>query len=518
MANVSAGTAYVDVKLGRVEQFKREFKEEVEKAGSEGGKKSGEKFTDGFNETVTNRVKVKTKTSFEEVGKSGGTRAAATFGNTFAERVSRAVQISRNNVMAWLLPAFVAAGPFLGATLGSLIVAGLGAGVIGGGILLLSKDPRIDLAAKLVWMKFTNAATSAASPMIQPLLDVFADFQRRIPEFIKPIQGAFLSASNWIGPLGTSIQNALISILTGINNAMKNAGPIMQVFFSMIERVGAAIGDFFTKITADPEAVEGMADALEDLTGVIVFAINWLSAFIISAARAYAQFKDAWGAIKSWFSGTIVPSFKRAGDQLMGIVGAIGKFFSDWWNRLKSGFNGMNATFKTAMATFIATARTLLSNTVSTLTQLPGRIAAALSGLGSRLYSIGRDAMQGFLNGIGDMAGAVIGKARNLANTVVNTIKNALRIGSPSRVMMEIGRWTGEGFSLGLEDSMKAVRLPAPIAQVTGNFGDISAPQMDQASGVGGINVTNYVYGDVDPWRQAEDMYFMLTARGATVS
>src|SRR5690606_3913361 len=48
-------------------------------------------------------------------------------------------------------------------------------------------------------------------------------------------------------------------------------------------------------------------------------------------------------------------------------------------------------------------------------------------------------------------------KAKNLATGAVNRIKSALRIASPSKVMIEVGEWTGKGFEIGLAESAKGV-------------------------------------------------------------
>jgi hypothetical protein len=514
MANVRAGTAYVDVKLGSVEKFKQELKEKVESAGSESGEKIGKNISEEMTKTVTVKEKTRIKKSFEEVGDRSGRDSANKFGYSFGDAIVKAKNVLQANVLAWLVPTFVAAGPFIGASLGAAIVAALPLGGIAGGIALIAKDPRISTTAKLFWEKFKIEGAKQAGVLIQPVLNAFSDLNQRLPEIMKPLQGIFLGTANFIKPLGTAITNMLVSILTGINAAVQNAGPIMDVFMKGLERLGVVIGDMFQKITADPEAVEGMADALDDLFGVLVFVIKWFTAFVISASRAYAQFKDAWGAIKSWFTGTIVPSLKRAGDQLVAVFNAIGNFFKAWWERLKGGFNGMSQTMKTSFNTAISLSRNFLNTVTSTISQLPGKIVGALRGLPGMMMQAAQNAISGFLNGFN--GGAIIQKARDIANTVINTIKGALKIGSPSKVMEEMGMWTMKGFEQGMEKNAPSISsfLPSGVAQVSPNYGDIRNPQMDATRGIGGITVNNTVYGDVDPWRQAENMYFMLTARG----
>src|SRR5690625_5033494 len=66
--------------------------------------------------------------------------------------------------------------------------------------------------------------------------------------------------------------------------------------------------------------------------------------------------------------------------------------------------------------------------------------------------NLGIDAVTGLQKGLDAGRNRVLSTARNIANSVTNTIKSALRIQSPSRVLMEIGKWTSQGLADGIED------------------------------------------------------------------
>jgi phage-related minor tail protein len=74
------------------------------------------------------------------------------------------------------------------------------------------------------------------------------------------------------------------------------------------------------------------------------------------------------------------------------------------------------------------------------------------------LRQMGKDAIQGFINGIGSMASAVARKAREVANGVGNAVKKILKLGSPSKVTEEMGEFAGEGLAIGLENTISRVR------------------------------------------------------------
>lgn len=68
------------------------------------------------------------------------------------------------------------------------------------------------------------------------------------------------------------------------------------------------------------------------------------------------------------------------------------------------------------------------------------------------LSKAGKDFIQGFIDGVGSMGGAIAEAATDIANDALGAIKEALGIASPSKEMRKIGRFTGEGFALGLAD------------------------------------------------------------------
>ena len=85
--------------------------------------------------------------------------------------------------------------------------------------------------------------------------------------------------------------------------------------------------------------------------------------------------------------------------------------------------------------------------------QLISTARSALAGM----QSVGMYAMQGFVNGMRSMAGAVYATAASIANSAKASIESALKVGSPSKVMKQIGYWTGKGLALGIEGTDKLV-------------------------------------------------------------
>ena len=84
-------------------------------------------------------------------------------------------------------------------------------------------------------------------------------------------------------------------------------------------------------------------------------------------------------------------------------------------------------------------------------------IVDAVSGSIDRMYELGANIGQGLANGIRGAKDAVVGAVKDTAKSVLLNTADALEIRSPSRKMMALGRYAGEGLALGLDQSEKGI-------------------------------------------------------------
>jgi len=99
-----------------------------------------------------------------------------------------------------------------------------------------------------------------------------------------------------------------------------------------------------------------------------------------------------------------------------------------------------------------------LAEVVLFFQSLPGRLLATVANAGSWLVNAGRQVVQGFINGIGQLA-PTIGKAfLNLVPAFIRgPFEQALGIHSPSRVFFRYGEQTMEGYELGVDSKARSV-------------------------------------------------------------
>ena len=75
---------------------------------------------------------------------------------------------------------------------------------------------------------------------------------------------------------------------------------------------------------------------------------------------------------------------------------------------------------------------------------------AAFSGISSAFSTYGRNAAQGFRNGINNMISSIANKARELVRAAKNAAKSEQHSNSPSKDFMEYGDWAAQGYAIGL--------------------------------------------------------------------
>ncbi|MBO0438972.1 tape measure protein [Candidatus Enterococcus ikei] len=94
---------------------------------------------------------------------------------------------------------------------------------------------------------------------------------------------------------------------------------------------------------------------------------------------------------------------------------------------------------------------------IQNIQSITEKLKDEFNGLPNEMNTIGNYVMQGFADGINQGGESAIANANRIANDVANTMRKALDVHSPSRVMMKIGGFVGEGLAIGMEKSAKMV-------------------------------------------------------------
>lgn len=289
---------------------------------------------------------------------------------------------------------------------------------------------------------------------------------------IPAITGAVSAVGNFFSAIPGVISSAwssIVSFFSGIISSVANfissvASSVVGFFTSLPDRVISAItalpgmiSSFFSTLFSNLAYIIGfgvgsVVSFFAQLPGRIVAAISTLVAVVGNI------FRSVWNTARS-----IVSS---------GIAAVVG-FFTQLPGRIRSAISSLvsvvSSVFSSARSSAQSQSTSLVNGAISIIKNLPGRIRSALSavrsavtgafsGAGSWLVSAGYNIIAGVKNGIANAIGGAVAAARSAASRIVQGFKDALNIGSPSKLMnLEVGRMIPAGAAEGIRDNMGVV-------------------------------------------------------------
>lgn len=239
---------------------------------------------------------------------------------------------------------------------------------------------------------------------------------------------------------------------------------------------------FETVILAFMRAIQWVKDLYTAYEQAFNNIVNTVATLLIRLSQVIL---DIWNNIQTIIAialavitNTISGAWNNIYNILVGIVNGIIRFFAGAWSWLVGAGQGIVG----GLARGISSMAGALWGAIASVSSHIGRFFA---GAGGWLYGAGRNIIQGLANGISNMAGAVQQKASEIANSVKNTIQNALKIKSPSRVMIGFGENISQGLAIGIEDGINRVKSISSDLSTS-----VTAPMVDTSS-IGTTNNTS---------------------------
>lgn len=207
---------------------------------------------------------------------------------------------------------------------------------------------------------------------------------------------------------------------------------------------------------------------------IVNFIVRWGPTFLIALTGpigwAVAAVVKYWDEIKAFTILTfmtiqmwLVTLWTGITGSISGAVSAIWSRITGAWNNVKNAtsniFNGVKSFLSSVWNSILSTISTTVTNIWNKITGIWNQIISYLQGI--NLFEVGKNIIEGMINGIMSMANAVVDKVKGIGDSIKNSIKSALDIHSPSRVMMELGFFTGEGLARGIEGTQDRVAAAA---------------------------------------------------------
>ena len=318
------------------------------------------------------------------------------------------------------------ASSFIATVVSAFALGGLGAAFIGLGAFALRENDKIVKEFNETKDIITKGLADVAAPLIPAFTHALNYIGDYFNSTIEPLLlQIFTGLEPMIMPIVVALGDAITVFLSAIADPAV-LGPLTAFFIEiapLIPQIAEALGQFFTILAENAGIIAAAFKiAIDIINTLIVVAANVLVFFsgmliilkgkwdalwaaLKSGGTAFITFiqniaergKEAWSNLVSFVSGIV--------ENVKGKIGAARAWIATQWANLKTNL--------------INPIRDGISSAITWISGLPGRAASALGNIGSTLVAKGKALIQGFINGIKSMIGAV-------GNAVSSAVGSAL--------------------------------------------------------------------------------------------
>ena len=278
------------------------------------------------------------------------------------------------------------------------------------------------------WINLWDGVKETTGQVIDGIVNFFTV---TIPEAFQSFVDAAQNLADQV------VQFFTVTIPEGINTLVTN----IQTFFgtTIPYWIGYAVGFILGKliewgaslvqfVTQDiPQFITGVVEWFTQLPGMVW---TWLLETINKTAE--------------WVSQMIQKAVQAGKDFITNVVTFIQQLPGTVWSFLSNTISNAASFVGSFANQAIQAGRQFFNGIVNTVRQIPGQ-----------MISIGSDIVNGIRSGISGAWGALTGWLGNMARGLIDGVKSALGIGSPSRLFADrIGKWIPAGITLGVEKAM----------------------------------------------------------------
>lgn len=296
------------------------------------------------------------------------------------------------------------------------------------------------------------------------------DWTSVLNAFIDGFSGFFHELSDWIATVDwTSIGKQLTD---KISDALQNADieKLARVLFNFITDSINAVSDFLAGTDSyqlGQDLVDfairavtsvdwaGLAQAIGRFFGeAFIEALDFMGG-LVSRIADYFEKKVAEGPFDNVGLNIVYGIYYGIQDAITNVASwIVENVFNPFINGFKSAF-GINSP-STVMAEqggyIIAGLKKGITDAISSVTETAKKILSAIKSAFDNfsLFDIGKNLIQGLINGVNNMIETAKNAVANVGNAVIDKVKNVLGIHSPSTVFAEIGGYIDQGLANGI--------------------------------------------------------------------
>jgi len=266
-----------------------------------------------------------------------------------------------------------------------------------------------------------------------------------------------------VSGIGTSITNMKTAIVRGTANMLKSLNEsltkanlptiaeMIQIITQKINEVFKSVSNFLSNI---------------DWQAVISF-FKTIMPLIVGVFTGLMAYKTITGVITAVKTAMLLLNAVMAMNPIMLVVIAISALvgaFIYLWNTSKDFRNfwiGLGETIKNAFITAVNWVKTKIKECITAFNNFKNGVKNVINSIGSfvsGVVNIGKNIVTGIWQGIQNAKSWLISKVKDFAKSILNGIKGALGIHSPSTEFAIVGKYSVLGYTEALDDMKSNVQ------------------------------------------------------------
>ncbi|WP_422751341.1 hypothetical protein [Micromonospora sp. WMMD1219] len=214
-----------------------------------------------------------------QIGDDGGEGAAQSFAARFVARLGPVVAEGPGLAVAGGIIG-VALAPAVASVVAAAMIGGAGAGGIIGGVVLASRDARVQAAGKSLGAYLLGdleaRATSFTPAMLSSITRIRAAWSDLGPDLDR-----IFASSRFMDPLVDGALSGGRKLIGGLADAVEEADPVVLAFGRTFDQVGQSAGEAFTTLSDDADEA---ASAVDDLSLTIDHLITTMAGILHAGA------------------------------------------------------------------------------------------------------------------------------------------------------------------------------------------------------------------------------------------
>lgn len=293
-------------------------------------------------------------------------------------------------------------------------------------------------------------------------LKLFADGVMAVKSTIEGLKVGFAAAKAGLAVLSGGFALPLLAI-----GALIAAGVLLYQNWDTVKEKASELNEWIkSKFGSLPEPLQ---QAGRDIAEVFKFIWNTGKEYLTLMSELYSgtfksfatiatgAFQIVWTVIKTSFSGII--------NVISASLQIVAALFSGGFALIKNTVSTVLGVIKAVISGDFKAIPGIIGNglkgAVTIVGNMMGQILNVIKNYGKKLFSLGRDFIGGFIDGIKSMASGAASAASTMAGNAIEAVRKRQQSNSPAKATIKLGKDLGDGYIGGIKSKTKAVKTEA---------------------------------------------------------